>query len=386
MDAKPKTRNNYLDWLRVIGILVVFIYHSTRFYNVESWTVKNEIWYPVVELWNGFATSWMMPLMFTISGASLFYAMGKAGFGRFFKDKILRLLVPLVFSILTHISLQSYLDSYSHGLFSGSYFQYLPQYYLTALDIRGAHLWYLLFLFVYSILLYPLFRWLKGSGQGFLSRVSRKTSGTVVLYTLTLPILLLYLVIPSDSVLLESNGGYPYIMYLWFIVLGFLLVSNQEMQDKIRQLRWFSTAAGPALVFGFIALYSQIANPEEVSPALILAGMMRVFGGWITVLAFFGQGMQFLTVRTPRLDYANEAVLPFYILHQSVLLAVGYIVLQWALPEVVEWAVIVVVSFALIMVIYEYLVRRWNVMRFLFGMKVIAKPAHLPVSPAVQPH
>jgi hypothetical protein len=100
---------------------------------------------------------------------------------------------------------------------------------------------------------------------------------------------------------------------------------------------------------------------------------MRVFGGWLSVLGFLGMAMQYLTARTPRLDYANEAVLPFYILHQTVLVAVGYFVLQWGLPEVVEWAVIVVISFSVIMAIYEFVVRRFNIMRFLFGMKALKR-------------
>ena len=100
---------------------------------------------------------------------------------------------------------------------------------------------------------------------------------------------------------------------------------------------------------------------------------MRIFGGWICVLAFFGLGMQYLTMRTTRLDYANEAVLPFYILHQTVILAVGYFVLQWAIPDVLEWAAVVVISFAAILVMYEFLVRRFNVMRVLFGMKPVSK-------------
>src|SRR4030042_3393399 len=109
MENKAKTRENYLDWLRVLGILLVFIYHSSRLYNVEDWDIKNAIWYPSVELWNSFSTSFMMPLMFAISGASLFYALRKGGFGRFLKDKVLRLLVPLVVGAMTHISLQDYL-------------------------------------------------------------------------------------------------------------------------------------------------------------------------------------------------------------------------------------------------------------------------------------
>ena len=369
MEPKARVRNNYLDWLRVLGILFVFIYHSTRLYNVEDWVVKNDIWYPSVEVWNGIATSWMMPLMFTISGASLFYAIGKGGFGKFLKDKTLRLLVPLLVGDLTHASLQSYLYNHTHGQFAGNYIQFLPQYYhLDTIAWEGMHLWYLLYLFLFSILLYPLLRWLKGNGRGFLSRLDGWLSKSVLVYILALPILLLYL-LPSDFPLMDENGGWPYLFYLVFTLWGFVIISDEALRDRIRQLRWVSLTVGLALVAGFSIIYNQIADPDIMSPAVILAGSMRTFGGWIAVLAFFGLAMQYLNMRTARLDYANEAVLPFYILHQTVILAVGYFVLQWGLPDALEWAAVVVISFATIMAIYEYLVRRWNVMRFLFGMK-----------------
>jgi glucan biosynthesis protein C len=373
MNTKVSTRNNSLDWLRVLGILFVFIYHSTRLYNVEGWIVKNELWYPSVEVWNVFSTSFMMPLMFAISGASLFYATGKSGFGKFLKNKTLRLLVPLLVADLTQISLQAYLDNHTHGQFSGNYFQFLPQYYhLDSIPWEGMHLWYLLYLFVFSIAIYPLMRWLKGGGRGFLSGLAGWLSKSGMVYTLALPILLLFL-LPSDFPLMDDNGGWPYLMYLFFLLWGFLIVSDERLQDKIRQLRWVSLSAGLVLVIGFSIVYSQIANPDVMSPGLFLTGAMRTFGGWICVLAFFGLGKQYLTVRKPRLDYANEAVLPFYILHQTVLLVVGYFVLQWALPDVLEWAIVVVISFAIIMACYEYFVRRWNVMRFLFGMKLLPR-------------
>jgi hypothetical protein len=69
-------------------------------------------------------------------------------------------------------------------------------------------------------------------------------------------------------------------------------------------------------------------------------------------------------------------VLPFYIFHQTVLLAVGFFVVQWALPAPLKWLIIASVSFAAILALYEFLVRRWNILRFLFGMKPLApKPA-----------
>jgi peptidoglycan/LPS O-acetylase OafA/YrhL len=79
MEKKAYARVYYLDWLRVLAILFVLVYHSTRFFNPEDWHVKNPITYQWVEWWNRFAGAWMMPLIFVISGASLFYAVGKGG-------------------------------------------------------------------------------------------------------------------------------------------------------------------------------------------------------------------------------------------------------------------------------------------------------------------
>ena len=282
-------------------------------------------------------------------------------------------MIPLLVADLTHISLQAYLDNFTHGQFRGNYFQFLPQYYhLDSIPWEGMHLWYLLYLFVFSIALYPLMRWLKGTGRGFLFRLDGWLSKSGVAYILALPIILL-LLLPSDFPLMGMNGGWPYLTYLFFLLWGFLIIADERLQESIRKLRWVSLSAGLLLAIGSVIVYSQIANPDTLSARLILFGVMRTFGGWICVLAFFGLTRQYLTMRTPRLSYANEAVLPFYILHQTILLVVGYFVLQWALPDVLEWAIIVVISFAGIMAIYEYLVRRWNVMRFLFGMKQMPK-------------
>ncbi|MDL1909777.1 acyltransferase [Chloroflexi bacterium CFX6] len=371
MNAKTIQRRYDLDWLRVLGILLVFFFHSSRFYNVEDWNIKNNIWYPSVEVWVGFSSSFMMPLMFAISGASLFYALGKGGFGKFVKDKVLRLLVPLLVGALTHLSLQSYQWDKTHGLFSGNYFQYLPHYYPNSINWFGGHLWYLWYLFLFSLILYPLMRWMKGDGLRFLSRLDGWLSKTGVLYTLMLPPFLLFVVVGADSPLMEGNGGYPYIAYLWILLLGFLIVSGERVQEKIRQLRWVSLSVGLAMVIGFCVLYTLTADKDTVSLNLILAVVLRVFGGWICILGFFGLAAQYLTAPKPGLNYANEAVLPFYIFHQTVLLAVGYFVLQWGLPDVLEWAIIVVISFAAIMALYEFAVRRFNVMRFLFGMKLL---------------
>ena len=156
MDPKASKRNNYLDWLRVLAILFVFLYHSTRFFNLEDWEVKNPVRYAWVELWNIFSWNWMMPLIFVISGASLLYAVGKGSTGKFFKDKLLRLLVPFFFALFTHVTFQVYLRWTTHDLFRGSYFQFLPEYFrrtfseygpFGVFELEQMHVWYLLWLF-----------------------------------------------------------------------------------------------------------------------------------------------------------------------------------------------------------------------------------------------
>ena len=99
------------------------------------------------------------------------------------------------------------------------------------------------------------------------------------------------------------------------------------------------------------------------------------FSSWCWVLAYFGLAIRHLDYRKPVLEYANEAVLPFYILHQSVLICVGYFIVQWPIPDALKWAAILVICFAIIMGLYEYPIRRINVMRFLFGMKPLRRRA-----------
>ena len=91
--------------------------------------------------------------------------------------------------------------------------------------------------------------------------------------------------------------------------------------------------------------------------------------------------MQHLNFNTPFLKYANEAVLPFYILHQSVIVVLSYFGVRWLIPDWLKFIVILLASFAVIMLLYEYLVRRFNLLRFLFGMKLLPSPRAETVEP-----
>jgi len=387
MNPKTSPRNNYLDWLRVLAILFVLIYHSTRFFNLEDWEVKNPVRYEWVEIWNLFSWNWMMPLIFVISGASLFYAVGKTGAGRFVIDKVKRLLIPYLAAALTHATLQVYLNWTTHGRFSGSYFQFLPRYFaevfatgpLFIFELWDMHVWYLIWLFILTLLLYPLMRWLKGSGRKVLSAMGSFLALPGAVYLLALPtVLLMAFPDPNRGVMAEKAGGWSQVIYLWLLFCGFVILSAERLEASIKRLRWLSLGMG--VVALVILLYVVITQGVPTygtaiyAPTLGLAG----FSSWCWILTFSGLAMRHLDFRKPVLQYANEAVLPFYILHQSVLIVLGYFIVQWPIPDALKWVTILLTSFATIMVLYEYLVRRVNLLRFLFGMKPLPRRVAAP--------
>jgi peptidoglycan/LPS O-acetylase OafA/YrhL len=384
--------------MRVLGILAVFFYHSTRFFNLGDWHIKNPVTYEWLEIWDKFAVIWMMPLMFLISGASLFFAVGKSGAGKFVKDKVLRLLVPLLVSILTLSILQVYLERYTHGQFSGSFFQFLPHYFQGHYDgsdpttgnfaWTGIHLWYLAWLFVFTLILYPLLRWLKGRGQGVLQWVGNLLALPGAAYLLAVPTILLAIADPQNPVIIWQEAGWSLVIYLWLVLCGFLVISSERLLVSVERWRWPSLALG--LVSMSLSAFLAFSSDFPAYGTARYAGTagLRAVSCWCWLLAFLGFARRYLDYSTPPLRYANEAVLPFYILHQPVLLCVGYFVVQWAIPDLLKWAVILVTSLAIIMLLYEFLVRRYNVMRFLFGMKPLrrAPSAELDeAAPAGQP-
>ena len=379
--TNPTHRRYDLDWLRVFAIISVFIYHSTRFFNLGDWHVKSPVLYTSVEIIQGFATSWMMPLIFLVSGASIFFALRKGGAGKFINDKLLRLGVPLLVCILTHASLQVYLEKTTHGLFTGSYFAFLPHYFEGIyLDIgsqgnfaiAGMHLWYLLVLLAYSVVFYPLFTWLTGRGAKVLAKLGDILAFPGVIYLLAPPTLIFLDFVENLPGGDTTPGGWPLLAYIPFLLAGFVLVSSSRLQARIQSWRWVSLGIG--LVFS--ALYFYWATQPRYAQLLDdLDGPLYSIMSWGWILTFMGFASLRLSFTNPFLKYANEAVLPFYILHQTVLLVVGYFTFQWQISSLAQWLLIASTSFAIIMLAYEFLVRRTNVLRFLFGMKKISKTA-----------
>lgn len=371
-------RRYELDWLRVFAILVVFVYHSTRIFTVDDWHMKNNSLYWQVDVFGDILCIWMMPVIFVISGASLFYALGKGGFWGTVKDKGLRLLVPVVVGIFSHISLQVYIERINHGQFNGSYFSFMSHYFngfytevgeTGNFSFMGLHLWYLVVLFVLILAFYPLLRWLKGSGSKLLQKITNPLASPAGFFLLAFPLMLIDAFL-SDAGLNELDpGGWGMLNYIWFFLAGFLIIANDRLRDSMLRRRWYHLGLG--ILLGAIYLYMEITKGTSAYQPIFenIDDLVRAICSFSLILATFGLGLWKLNYTSPALKYANEAVLPFYILHQTVLVVVGFFVVSRNLPDLIKYILIISISFPVILLTYEMLIRRSNLLRALFGMK-----------------
>jgi len=385
MDAKTIQRRFDLDWLRVLTILAIFVFHCTRAFDPDGWHIKNPNTYMFLDVWKDFATSWGLPLILLISGSSVFHLLGKVNVGTYIKGILARLFVPLIVGIFTHVAFQVYLENLQKGAFNGSFFQWYPHYFDGMAGFggnfmwAGAHLWYLEMLFIYSMLLLPLLVWFKKGawGQRVLKWLGNFLAKPGAISLFALPVILLINMLDPETWGIRELGGWSVFIYPCFFISGFVIVSNERLQVRIQETRRISLGLGVVLSAGYLFL--------DFSPSLLnlsplmwhVRDTLLSLSAWCWLLAVFGLGMKHLNFTNPFLKYANEAVLPFYILHQTVIVILGYFVVGWAIPDLLKFVVILGVSFPVVMGLYEFGVRRFNLMRFLFGMKLFAKPVDI---------
>ena len=105
--------------------------------------------------------------------------------------------------------------------------------------------------------------------------------------------------------------------------------------------------------------------PENYS----LHGFLKVFNLWSWILALFGYASAYLNKANRTLSYANEAVYPFYILHQTVTISIAYFLMKVDWGFIPECLVLIVGTFGISWMIYEFGIRRWKIIRPLFGLK-----------------
>jgi len=376
-----RNRRYDIDWLRILAMLMVFIYHCGRFFNDEDWHVKNPQTSYSVTVSLAIVGQWMMPLFFVLSGASSYYALSYQSAARYIRSRINRLIVPLVFGTFVLIApLEVYLERLSHGEFAGSFWKFYPHYFDGWYGFggnfawMGIHLWYLEVLFVHSVLMLPLFIFLRGRvGLTLLTRASAALRAPGCIFLLAVPIAIMEYVanIPSVGATplgTKGFGGWSLLPYLVFFVLGYIVAAEAALSAVIEKQRILALIAGMVITsVGFYIVESGYHVADWLS------AILRALNAWAWLIAICGFASRHLAFSNGFLRYANEAVLPFYILHQTVMLTIGFYIIQLNLPLPAKFLIITTTSFVTIIALYDLAIRRLNVLRFLFGMKTIRR-------------
>ena len=392
MDTKTVQRRYDLDWLRVVAFALVFFYHSGRFFDSGWWHIKNSTSSPLVDILKEIFDLWGMPLIFVISGASIYFALRPGGAARFMRDRVWRLLVPLAFGIVVLGPPQVYLTRLTHGEFQGSFLEFLPLYFRDwsmwggNFAWSGVHLWYLEDLFLFTLVLLPLFAVLKSQpGRRLTESLGRVSARPGVIFLWALPLALLLILVDPLGVLGPglSEDLSRIVVFPIFLVYGFLVFSDGEIQQAIIRHRRIALA----LAFCLTLATGMLTDALTQNPSFLLFASVMVLAGlliWSTILAILGYGMRYWTASNGLLSNANEAVLPFYILHQPVILIVGYFIIPLPLTILAKYLIIAPLAFGITLGLYEFGVRRWNPVRRIFGLKP-RKPALAAANLAAQP-
>ena len=375
------SRQAYLDWLRIMAIIGVLFFHSAMAYVAEwEWHIKNkETSYLLMEF-NFFLHQFRMPLLFFISGTVTYFMMKKRSSGSFIGLRFRRLFVPLLFGMLMIIPPQIYMERLTQG-FKGNFANFYPSIFTTGAYPEGNlswhHLWFIVYLFLYDVVFAAIFKWsMSENGKRKLNWINNLAIGKRV-YLLMFPGIILYtslsLRFPETNDLIHDGCYFFY--WLFFLLAGFACINFPALMDSLEKNRRISLTIAVLSIFIINYLRWNQLEPYNLFAdwqhdwRMYLYRSLYPLTAWAWVFAAIGYGKRYLNKKHKVLDYINQAVYPFYILHQTVIIIVVYYVVQTTDTIIMKYLFTVIVSFLVTMSIYHLFIQPFVVTRFLFGMK-----------------
>ncbi|MBX3084748.1 MAG: acyltransferase family protein [Anaerolineae bacterium] len=381
----PSLRRHDLDWLRVLAVLLLIPFHSALIFALgpeHMVYIKDRVESLELLKIDGFIYMWHMPLLFVIAGAATWYALKRRSAGDYIRERSLRLALPFGFAVLTLIPLMTYVH-YIGSPNAPTLLEHLGTFYTIRGDDLGgmnghftpAHLWFILFLFVYSLVALPLFLWLRrDSSAGIRQQIGRILARPSVLLLMPIPLALLTL-LPS---LADKNPFY----FLGLFILGFLIMVDDSITATIDRLTPWALVIGVVAAGLYMApnLFSGVPYPQRDTPVYIAWSLAFDVARWTWVLALMGLGHRLLNRDSAVLRYTNEAAYPIYILHLPVNTVVGYFIVRMDASIGVKYVLINLFTFVFTFAVYDVIVKRIPLLRLLFGMK--PKAATVGAAPA----
>lgn len=374
-------RLHYLDWLRVAAVVGVFLFHAVHPFDLTAWHIKNSEQSTVITFFIAFMYPWGMPFFFLVAGAGSYLALRRRSAGAFARERFQRLLLPFVAGSILLMPIMLYfewLHKTQTGLLAMPFVDFLLDRNVGLTPIwfgaLGYHLWFLGFLFAFSILCLPIFLWLQGdSGQhcvAYLTALCRHRSA-ILLFIVPLALVRLCL----QPFFPEEHNWADFFVLMTFFVFGYLLFSRKEFLSAVQRDWWLLLLLGVGAAASAMAIALSTETFDLQAPPRtgldILFWILIAVDSWCWTLFFLFIGMHFLNSTNKYLVYGQEAIVPFFVFHQPVIIILAYYAVQWEASLAGKLLFVVVGSFCLTLGIYTFAIRRCARLSRIFGMKSV---------------
>jgi len=374
-------RRHDIDALRAIAFAILILYHLSMFYVADwGWHVKSVhlagwLQFPML-----FVNRWRMDLIFMISGMAAAFLLKPDAVRKFVRQRTWRLMLPLLFGMAVIVPIQPYAQGVTNGLVKPGFVQFLVDYYShkpwpeNAFDgwkqgVTWNHLWYLAYLWVYTLVLALLAKPLASTVGKKLTALFTDLRGWKLMTLPALPFLL-YTVTLQDR--FPDNGDfihdwYRNAVYFTIFLYGYLVAKDAGFWAEVLRLRKASLTAALIIFVPYIVLGRML--PDDAPHwQVIVIWTMRVAYIWTMLLAILGWGHALLNRPFRWLPWATESVYPWYMLHQSLIVGIGFALMPYKLGPVTEPLVILAGTLAGCFAISE-VVKRIAWLRPCFGLK-----------------
>ena len=372
----------FLDWVRILAFFLLVLYHTGMYYVSWDWHVKSPFTTRAIEPLMMLSAPWRMGLLFVIGGVAARFLLSKLGSARFVRIRSVRLLVPLLFGMLIIVPPQPYFEVVEKVAYTGSYADFMRLYLSAYGDFcRGDdclliptwnHLWFLPYLWSYSVLLALGMVAFGGHLERLGARLGMLLAGwrAIALPALFLGLPRVLLADRFETTHALVDDWYSHAVYLSLFLLGALLADQRRFWDGLVNLRW--PALGIALCCWaaaviFYALPYELRSEAHMAAWTVAIRMSDGLCSWSAIVAVCAFAQRHLNHDSEARRYLTEAVFPVYILHQTLIVTITHLIKPAGITPAVEALLLIVLTLCLSFGAFA-IVRRVALLRPLFGL------------------
>ncbi len=371
-----KQRQYFIDWLRIGLIISVFFFHVGMIFRPEQWHVNSDKTFEFLDPIMWWLHLWRMPLLFLVSGVGTYYAIGHRTSWQYLKERFTRLYIPFTVGFFTLVPLMVYVERID---VYGSFLDYIPHMFdggpYPVGNISWHHLWFILYLFIISLLITPFLSYTKSGHYNMIrgkliALVSKKGGLNWLLLIIILSQLILRQYFPKSTHALYNDWAY-FTYYLLFFISGFMLFTSGKVIKTLansRRLYLYQTIIATIILFSLPLIFGQSSVGQDY-----FRGITEMIISLSCSLTAIGYFKRYFNKDHKFRKVINEAIYPFYLLHQPALIFVGYFVLKWQISYLSQAVLIIVFSLMSIIITYWFVIRKFNILRISFGLKLKRK-------------